>query len=105
MPPAFIDLAPIWRPAAFALAIFANWIGPRQGDVSVLRHFDHIPDFDQLLLRAAIRMLLIMSSFREDWADFPERRATETVITRLTMPRLTNGAEIAWPSASLETIG
>jgi uncharacterized protein (TIGR02569 family) len=80
LPPGFIDLTPFWAPVDFALAMFANWIGPRRDDPSVLRHFEGIPYFDQLLLRAAIRMLLIVSELGgvEEWES--ERRATEIVL-------------------------
>lgn len=80
--PAFLDFSPFWAPADFALAIFANWIGPRRGDASVLQHFAHIPDFDQLLTRAALRMLLVMVVFGDldDWETCSEKRAAEIVI-------------------------
>lgn len=80
--PGFVDLAPFWAPPEFALAIYANWIGPRRGDVAVLRAFADIPDFDQLLVRAAIRMLLVMSVTNrlDDWETCEEKRAAELVI-------------------------
>jgi hypothetical protein len=82
LPPAFIDLSPFWRPADFALAIYANWIGPRRGDLAVLRHFDGVPAFDQLLVRASIRMLLVMSALGRlgDWETCSEKRAAELVM-------------------------
>ena len=82
LPPALLDFSPFWAPADFALAIFANWIGPRRGDASVLQHFAHIPDFDQLLIRAALRMLLVMVVFGDldDWETCSEKRAAELVI-------------------------
>jgi hypothetical protein len=46
LPPAFLDLAPFWRPVEFAVGMYANWVGPRQGDISVLKHFQHIQAFD-----------------------------------------------------------
>lgn len=81
-PPGFIDFTPFWAPVDFAVAMFANWIGPRQGDVSVLRHFEHIPHFDQLLFRAAVRMLLIVSELEgvAGWESAPEKRAAELVL-------------------------
>jgi hypothetical protein len=81
-PPGFIDFTPFWAPVDFAIAMFANWIGPRQGDVSVLRLFMHIPHFHQLLARAAMRMLLIVSESGgvEDWARAPEKQAAELVL-------------------------
>jgi hypothetical protein len=80
--PGFIDFTPFWASVDFAVAIFANWIGPRQGDVSVLRCFEHIPHFYQLLLRAAVRMLLIVSELEgvAGWESAPEKRAAELVL-------------------------
>ena len=80
--PALVDFTPFWAPADFATAIFANFLGPRRGDVSVLRHFEGIPHFRQLLLRAAVRMLLIVSELRgvEGWERAPEKRAAELVL-------------------------
>jgi hypothetical protein len=81
-PPGFLDFSPFWAPAEFALAIFANWIGPRRGDSSVLGQFGHIPNFAQLLIRAALRMLLVMVVIDklEDWDSSSEKRAAELVI-------------------------
>ncbi len=81
--PAIIDFTPFWAPANFALAIFANFIGPRRGHVGVLKHFEDTPDFAQLLFRAAIRMLLVVSELRgiADWHR--ERRAAELILGAL----------------------
>lgn len=80
--PALLDFSPFWAPVEFALAIYANWAGPRCGDASVPRHFQHIPAFDQLLVRAALRMLLVMAAIDrlEDWEACSEKRAAEIVI-------------------------
>lgn len=85
LPPAILDLSPFWGTPDFALAIFANFIGPRQGDLSVLEYFKHIPHFDQLLVRAAIRMLLVMAviDHLQDWQTCPEKRAAEMIISYL----------------------
>jgi hypothetical protein len=82
LPPAFLDLSPFWAPPEFALAMFANWIGPRQGDIALLSHFAALPDFRQLLIRAAIRMLLVMAVINhlDDWETSTEKRAAELVI-------------------------
>jgi Ser/Thr protein kinase RdoA (MazF antagonist) len=82
LPVGFIDLTPFWAPVDFALAMFANWTGPRRDDPSVLCHFEDIPHFDQLLIRAAIRMLLVMSQLQgvEGWDTCSEKRATEIVL-------------------------
>ena len=63
LPPAVIDMALYWRPPEFALAVAAFWMGPYLGDREVLRHFEHVREFDQLLLRACIRSLLVMDGF------------------------------------------
>lgn len=82
LPPAILDFSPFWAPADFALAIFANWIGPRRGDAAVLKQFAHIPNFAQLLIRAALRMLLVMVVIDrlDDWETLSEKRAAELVI-------------------------
>ncbi|HZB96545.1 MAG TPA: aminoglycoside phosphotransferase family protein [Herpetosiphonaceae bacterium] len=78
--PAIIDLAPYWRPPEFASAIYAYWIGPWREDIDVLDHFSNIPNFTQMLVRAAIRMLLIMSEF--DLVHDLEQYHRATAITR-----------------------
>jgi Ser/Thr protein kinase RdoA (MazF antagonist) len=78
--PGFIDFTPFWAPVDFAIAIFANFIGPRKNDASVLPYFDDIPHFDQLLLRAAIRMLLVVSELGGVNECQTERRAAEIVL-------------------------
>jgi len=79
-PPGFIDFTPFWAPVDFAIAIFANFIGPRKGDASILPYFDDIPHFRQLLLRAAIRMLLVVSELGGVNECQTERRAAEIVL-------------------------
>lgn len=83
-PPGFIDFAPLWRPPEFALAMLANWLGPRQGDVGVLRHFADVPSFDQLLVRAALRMLYIVQEYGGVAHAQSELRAADLVIEHLT---------------------
>jgi len=85
LPVGFIDLTPFWAPVDFAVAIFANWIGPRCGDVSVLKYFEDIPCFEQLLLRAAIRMLLVVSHLEgvDGWEMSSEKKAAEIVLDYL----------------------
>jgi hypothetical protein len=81
-PPAFLDFSPFWAPSEFALAMFANWIGPREGDASVLADFSGMPHFPQLLLRASLRRLYVraVSDRLEDWATSSEKAAAEIVI-------------------------
>ena len=82
LPVGFVDLTPFWAPVDFALAMFANWMGPRLGDVAVLRYFEDVPYFEQLLLRAAIRMLLVVSHLEgvEGWETSSEKRAAQIVL-------------------------
>jgi hypothetical protein len=61
--PAVIDMAPYWRPRGFALAVLAYWLGPHRGDLAVLEAFAAVPDFPQLLVRAALRSVLIWHEF------------------------------------------
>lgn len=88
LPPAFIDMSPFWGPVPFALGIFANWIGPRRGDADALRYFEGIEHFDQMLVRAGIRMLLVMAVIDslDDWATCPERQAAQIIIDYLHRP-------------------
>ena len=87
MPVGFIDLTPFWAPVDFALAMFANWIGPRRGYPSILKHFEDIPHFEQLLIRASIRMLMVVSYLNgvEKWEDSPENMAAELVLEYVSM--------------------
>ncbi|HEY0736546.1 MAG TPA: phosphotransferase [Herpetosiphonaceae bacterium] len=62
-PPALIDMTPYWRPAPFALAVLAFWIGPYRGDAAVLRLFAQIPAFDQMLIRMALRTIFVSQEF------------------------------------------
>lgn len=90
-PPGIIDMAPYWRPAGFALAVFAYWAGPWWGQVDRLTHFAHVEQFDQLLVRAGLRMLLTMSvSGRiEDLERYT--RATEVVLAHVGRLTALNG--------------
>lgn len=63
LPPAIIDFAPYWRPPQFALAVTALWLCGYQRHVEAFAAFEHLRDFDQLLLRALIRTLLVMDGF------------------------------------------
>jgi hypothetical protein len=95
LPPGFLDLAPFWRPPEFALALFANWIGPRRGDPAVLRHFAEVRHFDRLLIRAGIRMLLIMTDI-DGFEASPEARAARVILDHVggDQPRITI---VGWP--------
>lgn len=79
-PPIIIDLSPFWGTPDFSLAIMANFCGPRRGSLEPLAHFRHVRCFDQLLIRAALRMLLVVSALNglDDWRS--EKRAAELVI-------------------------
>jgi len=75
----FIDMTPFWTPVDFALAMFANWIGPRKNNPHALRYFEHLPHFKQLLVRSGIRMLLIMTNLA-GWESPSEKRAAEIIL-------------------------
>ncbi|HEX2910949.1 MAG TPA: phosphotransferase [Chloroflexia bacterium] len=84
LPPALIDLAPYWRPPEFALAVTAYWAGPYRGDIAVLSQFKHLKAFDQMLIRAGLRMLLTQ---KDPWRanglkDY--RKANESIIQFVT---------------------
>jgi hypothetical protein len=79
LPPAIIDMATYWRPSEFALAVSAFWLGPYRGDASVLRHYEHAREFDQLLLRALIRSLLVMDGFG-NVGELPSYRAAIEIV-------------------------
>ena len=63
VPPGIIDIAPYWRPPEFAQAVAAYWLGPLRGDRAVLAAFSRVQAFDQMLLRAGLRMLFIRNEF------------------------------------------
>jgi hypothetical protein len=65
--------------------MYANWVGPRQGDLSVLKYFQHMQAFDQMLLRASLRMLLVMHVHGDvaDWETCSEKQAAELDINYL----------------------
>jgi uncharacterized protein (TIGR02569 family) len=79
--PGIIDMTPYWRPAGYAAAVAAYWLGPYRGDAAVLEPFAGVPHFPQLLVRAALRMLL---TFRDltDVGDAEQYRPAIDVITR-----------------------
>lgn len=79
LPPAIIDIAPYWRPPEFALAVYAYWIAAYRNDPDLLRHFAHVKQFNQMIIRAGIRMLLIMSEFHNVHEIDKYRRATEII--------------------------
>jgi uncharacterized protein (TIGR02569 family) len=68
--PGFIDFSPYWRPAEFAAAIAAYWLGPYQGNRVVLRHFSQVREFEQMLVRVAMRQLLrLVQTDTLEWAE------------------------------------
>ena len=73
LPPAIIDLAPYWRPPAYASAIVVGdalvWEG---ADESILDAVAHIDDFPQYLLRALIYRAVTDRLFRRDEPSRPD---------------------------------
>lgn len=82
LPPAIIDIAAYFRPPEFALSIYAYWIACYSGEESLLKYFEGIKEFDQMLVRAGIRMLLIMSEFNQIHEIEKYKRATEIILER-----------------------
>jgi hypothetical protein len=64
MLPAFIDFTPSWRPAGYATAVFAYWLGVYRGHLDVLDQCATVPAFDQLLLRVSISKLMLIHELR-----------------------------------------
>jgi uncharacterized protein (TIGR02569 family) len=68
--PGFIDFSPYYRPPEFAAAIAAYWLGPYQGETSVLQHFARVAALEQMLVRVAIRQLLRLVQMQAlEWTD------------------------------------
>lgn len=84
LPPAIIDFTPYWRPADFGSAVAAYWFGPFVGDATVLGQFAGIPAFDQLLVRAGLRMLLTMVAFNSQRELAQYRTATDIIYRHVT---------------------
>jgi uncharacterized protein (TIGR02569 family) len=63
VPPAILDLSPYWHPPEFALAVLAYWLGPYRGDMAILPTFAQVREFDQMLVRAALRTIFITHEF------------------------------------------
>lgn len=83
LPPAIIDIAPYWRPPEFALAIYAYWIACYRDEKELLNYFEDVKEFDQMLIRAGIRMLLIMSEFNKIHELDKYRKATEIILKKV----------------------
>jgi uncharacterized protein (TIGR02569 family) len=73
LPPAVIDWAIYWRPAAFASAIVVGdallWEG---ADETILAAVAHVEDFPQYLLRALILRAIAHRLFHRDEPDEPD---------------------------------
>jgi hypothetical protein len=82
LPPGIIDMAPYWRPAEFALAVFAYWIGPWRNRPDLLAYFSHVEQLGQLLIRAGLRMLLFMSESGRLMDMDRYTRATQLILER-----------------------
>jgi uncharacterized protein (TIGR02569 family) len=89
-PPAIIDLAPYFRPVAFATAVVVidaiTWEGA--GD-SLITEFADLPDFTQHLLRALIYRIVTDRLFRLDQPlrrddEDPHLSAVERILVRTT---------------------
>jgi Ser/Thr protein kinase RdoA (MazF antagonist) len=83
VPPAIIDFTPSWRPPAYAVAVFAYWIGPYRENRAILEQFVAFPAFDQLLLRVALSKLLTMHEFRKQGQNINSSAASFQTPVRL----------------------
>lgn len=58
--PAIVDLVPAWRPAGWSVALLVvdaiSWANAEDG---LIQRWSHLPDFDQLLLRAVMYRLFV----------------------------------------------
>ncbi|HIW91354.1 MAG TPA: TIGR02569 family protein [Candidatus Corynebacterium avicola] len=58
--PAIVDLVPTWRPAGWSVALLVvdaiAWANAEDG---LIQRWSHLPDFDQLLLRAVMYRLFV----------------------------------------------
>lgn len=79
LPPAIIDFVPYWRPSEFALAVTAFWAGPYTGDLEILGKFKHIREFDQMLIRAGLRMMLTQKDPKNAKSVDSYRKTTEII--------------------------
>jgi hypothetical protein len=82
LPPAVIDVAPYWRPPGLALAIAAYWLGPWRGE-DVAPCFAQGRHFDQLLVRAGLRMLYSAALFGHVCEYDRYRMATAIICSRM----------------------
>jgi hypothetical protein len=83
LPPAIIDIAPYWHPPEFSLAVYAYWISAYKDEPELLDNFKDVKEFNQMLVRAGIRMLLIMSEFNKVSELDKYNRATEIILQRI----------------------
>ncbi len=63
LPPAIIDFSPYWRPADYAIAVVIadslDWSG---ADSAIFDAYEHIPEIDQLVVRAELFRLAVYST-------------------------------------------
>ncbi len=58
-PPCVIDFSPYWRPAGFAIGVIvADTLTWAVADESIFGLVDHVPGFQQMLIRAELRRML-----------------------------------------------
>jgi hypothetical protein len=81
--PAIIDIAPYWRPPEFAMSVYAYWISCYRDEKELLIYFEGVKEFNQMLVRAGIRMLLVMSEFNKLHELGRYKRATEIILENL----------------------
>jgi hypothetical protein len=84
--PAIIDIAPLVRPPLYSTAMLALWFGPRLQPRQNWTRLRAGTEWAQCLVRAAIRMLLIVQL-----SDGAERMTTELPVARAVIELLTSG--------------
>jgi hypothetical protein len=70
MLPAFIDFTPSWRPAGYATAVFAYWLGIIRGHLGILERCVTVPAVDQLLVRVSISKVILIHELRRSGVGF-----------------------------------
>lgn len=85
--PAVVDLVPVWRPAAWSVALLVvDAVAWANAEDELFDRWSHLPDFNQLLLRAVIYRLFVHAvlpdSRPEAWPGL--ERVSDIVAVRVT---------------------
>lgn len=85
--PAVVDLVPAWRPAVWSVALLVvDAVAWASADDDLIDRWSHLPDFNQLLLRAVIYRMFVhavlLDSQPEAWPGL--ERVSDIVAVRIT---------------------